>query len=111
MAAKFAIRDEHIVQTGFYRSNLDLSVLPVTQTNKNKQLEQIIMAHQGAGIVYVTLQHSAETVAQYLKQQGINARAYHAGFDSDTRSQIQQDFMGGKNTGDCRDHCLWHGHR
>ena len=96
MAAKFAIRDEHIVQTGFYRSNLDLSVLPVTQTNKNEQLEQIIMVHQGAGIVYVTLQHSAETVAQYLTQQGINARAYHAGFDSDTRSQIQQDFMDGK---------------
>tara|TARA_R110001583_G_scaffold38125_2_gene123168 strand:- start:1773 stop:3800 length:2028 start_codon:yes stop_codon:yes gene_type:complete len=96
MAAKFAIRDEHIVQTGFYRSNLDLSVLPVTQTNKNKQLEQIISAHQGAGIVYVTLQHSAETVAQYLKQQRINACAYHAGFDSDTRSQIQQDFMDGK---------------
>jgi ATP-dependent DNA helicase RecQ len=96
MAAKFAIRDEHIVQTGFYRSNLDLSVLPVTQTNKNKQLEQIILAHQGAGIVYVTLQHSAETVAQYLTQQGINACAYHAGFDSDTRSQIQQDFMAGK---------------
>ncbi len=96
MAAKFAIRDEHIVQTGFYRSNLDLSVLPVTQTHKNKQLEQIISAQQGAGIVYVTLQHSAETVAQYLKQQGINACAYHAGFDSDTRSQIQQDFMAGK---------------
>ncbi|MDX2366867.1 MAG: RecQ family ATP-dependent DNA helicase [Colwellia sp.] len=96
MAAKFAIRDEHIVQTGFYRSNLDLSVLPVTQLHKNKQLEQIITAHQGAGIVYVTLQHSAETVAQYLSQQGVNARAYHAGFDSDTRSQIQQDFMAGK---------------
>lgn len=96
MAAKFAIRDEHIVQTGFYRSNLDLSVLPVTQAHKNKQLEQIISAQQGAGIVYVTLQHSAETVAQYLQQQGINACAYHAGFDSETRSQIQQDFMVGK---------------
>ena len=96
MAAKFSIRDEHIVQTGFYRSNLDLSVLPVTQMHKNSLLEQIITAQQGAGIVYVTLQHSAETVAQYLKQQGINACAYHAGFDSDTRSQIQQDFMVGK---------------
>ena len=95
MAAKFAIRDEHIVQTGFYRANLDLSVLPVVESFKNKQLEQIIMAQQGAGIVYVTLQHSAETVAQYLTQQGINACAYHAGFDNDTRSQIQQDFMAG----------------
>jgi len=96
MAAKFAIQTEHIVQTGFYRPNLDLSVLPVTQTHKNTQLEQIIYAQQGAGIVYVTLQHSAETVAQYLIQQGVNACAYHAGFDSDTRSQIQQDFMAGK---------------
>ena len=95
MAAKFAIQDEHVVQTGFYRPNLDLSVLPVTQADKNKQLEQVIMAQQGPGIVYVTLQHSAETVAQYLTQQGINACAYHAGFDSDTRSQIQQNFMAG----------------
>lgn len=96
MAAKFAIQDEHIVQTGFYRSNLDLNVLPVTEFHKNKQLEQVINAQQGPGIVYVTLQHSAEKVAQYLSQQGINACAYHAGFDSDTRSQIQQDFMAGK---------------
>ena len=95
MAAKFAIQDEHIVQTGFYRSNLDLTVLPVTQYHKNKQLEQIILGHQGAGIVYVTLQHSAEMVAHYLQQQGLNACAYHAGFDSDTRSQIQQGFMDG----------------
>jgi len=96
MAAKFAIRDEHIVQTGFYRPNLDLSVLPVVESDKNKQLEQVVMAQQGAGIVYVTLQHSAEKVAQYLMQQGFNACAYHAGFDNDTRSQIQQDFMAGK---------------
>lgn len=96
MAAKFTIRAEHIVQTGFYRPNLDLSVLPVVESHKNQQLQQIISAQQGAGIVYVTLQHSAETVAQYLTQQGFNACAYHAGFDSDTRSQIQQDFMAGK---------------
>ncbi len=100
MAAKFAIRDEHIVQTGFYRANLDLSVVPVSSVDKNACLAQIIAQQsaqqQGAGIVYVTLQHSAEKVAQYLSQQGINACAYHAGFDSDTRSQIQQDFMAGK---------------
>ncbi len=95
MAAKFNIQTEHIVQTGFYRQNLDLAVLPVLQPQKKQQLLQVITAQQGAGIVYVTLQHSAEDVAQYLQQQGINASAYHAGFDSDTRSQIQQSFMEG----------------
>ena len=95
MAAKFNIQTEHIVQTGFYRQNLDLAVLPVLQPQKKQQLLQVITAQQGAGIVYVTLQHSAEDVAQYLQQQGINASAYHAGFDSNTRSQIQQSFMEG----------------
>ncbi|MDZ7924589.1 MAG: ATP-dependent DNA helicase RecQ [Marinagarivorans sp.] len=34
MAHKFAIAAEHIVQTGFYRANLDLSVLPVDEPKK-----------------------------------------------------------------------------
>jgi ATP-dependent DNA helicase RecQ len=42
------------------------------------------------------LQHSAEKVADYLQQQGIAAKAYHAGFKDDVRKQIQQDFMQGK---------------
>ncbi|MBA6291739.1 RecQ family ATP-dependent DNA helicase [Colwellia sp. MB3u-70] len=96
MANKFAITDEHIVQTGFYRSNLDLSVLPVAEKEKNQTLVDLIGQHQGCGIIYVTLQHSAEKVADFLQQQGIAAKAYHAGFKDDVRKQIQQDFMQGK---------------
>ncbi len=99
MAEKFAISDHHIVQTGFYRSNLDLSVLPVASADKNtylvEQIKQQPHLREGCGIVYVTLQHSAEQVAAYLQKAGINASAYHAGFDSDTRSQIQANFMAG----------------
>ena len=47
MAAKFAIKPEHIIQTGFYRSNLDLSVLPVAEVVKNKTLVDLIQHHQG----------------------------------------------------------------
>ena len=100
MAEKFAINDHHIVQTGFYRNNLDLAVVPVSSANKSSYLAQQIKQNshlrEGCGIVYVTLQHTAEQVAAYLKKSGINACAYHAGFDSDTRSQIQADFMAGK---------------
>lgn len=95
MAEKFAINDHHIVQTGFYRSNLDLSIVPVASENKKDYLVDKIRQQLGCGIVYVTLQHSAEQVAAYLQKAGINASAYHAGFDSDTRSQIQADFMAG----------------
>lgn len=96
MAEKFAINERHIVQTGFYRSNLDLCVVSVASDDKNVYLAAQIKKQAGCGIVYVTLQHSAEQVAAYLQQAGINACAYHAGFDSETRSQIQTDFMAGK---------------
>jgi len=100
MAEKFAINKHHIVQTGFYRNNLDLSVVSVASAEKNsyvvQQIKQKSHLKESSGIVYVTLQHSAEQVAAYLQKAGINANAYHAGFDSDVRSQIQADFMSGK---------------
>lgn len=96
MAAKFAITPNHIVQTGFSRPNLDLSVVAVTSNKKNQQLLSSIKQQSVCGIVYVTLQYSAELVAEYLQKNGINAQAYHAGFDSEKRQQIQNDFMNGK---------------
>lgn len=96
MARKFDIREDHIVQTGFYRPNLDLTVLPVSSAGKNNQLLQSIREQQGPGIVYVTLQHSAEKVAGFLVQQGINASAYHAGFEDQKRQKVQSDFMSGR---------------
>jgi ATP-dependent DNA helicase RecQ len=96
MAAKFSILPEHIVQTGFYRSNLDLSVISVPEMNKNNQLIESINQQSGCGIVYVTLQHTAEKVAELLSQRGFNVQPYHAGFDNEKRQNIQENFMSGK---------------
>lgn len=97
MAAKFAIAPQHIVQTGFYRKNLTLRVQPVAESDKNTALLECIKSEislqPSAGIVYVTLQHTAERVAAYLQQNGINASAYHAGFPDEQRQDIQQRFM------------------
>ena len=96
MANKFAIAHTHIVQTGFYRANLDLSVLAVSTAKKNAQLLQSVQEQQGAGIVYVTLQKSAEQVAEFLSHHGVSAAAYHAGFDNEKRQSIQGRFMAGQ---------------
>ncbi|MGL5484988.1 MAG: RecQ family ATP-dependent DNA helicase, partial [Shewanella sp.] len=96
MAIRFDIKPQHIVQTGFYRSNLDLTVLPVASENKLRILKQQLQNFDGAGIVYVTLQHTAEEVASQLRSMGFVAQAYHAGFDDDKRQQIQHDFMLGQ---------------
>ncbi|TKB03377.1 RecQ family ATP-dependent DNA helicase [Alteromonas portus] len=96
MSARFNIAPANIIQTGFYRPNLNLYVRPVLEPNKNQALLEEIQKQQGAGIVYVTLQNSAEEVAQLLQQKGVAAKAYHAGLDSDVRQNIQQDFMSNK---------------
>ena len=101
MAQRFAIAPEHIVQTGFYRENLHLHVVPVAESAKNQALLASLKSlqqatNEGAGIVYVTLQRTAEIVAKNLQQQGIQAQAYHAGLADELRQQIQQDFMLGK---------------
>lgn len=96
MCKKFAISSEHIVQTGFYRANLDLSIVPITAQQRDHALLNILQQQQGTGIVYVTLQATAESVADRLKSSGINAVPYHAGFDSEQRKHIQHQFMTGQ---------------
>jgi ATP-dependent DNA helicase RecQ len=96
MSERFAIAPHCIVQTGFYRRNLDLNVLSVKTADKNTALTNIVRAQNGPGIVYVTLQQSAEQVASMLSAQGIHAVAYHAGLEDTLRWQIQDDFMAGK---------------
>lgn len=96
MAQKFGIFPEHIVQTGFYRANLDIDLIPAQGSEKRAKLKQVLEDTQGASIVYVTLQKTAEEIAQTLASQGFSAVAYHAGLNSDVRSQIQADFMTGR---------------
>ena len=97
MAEKFHIDTNNITLTGSYRSNLHLSVVGVTEADKLPTLMPWLRTReQSAGIIYVTLQRTAEDVAQALSQQGISATAYHAGLGNEQRQLIQQQFMRGE---------------
>ncbi|MTI13962.1 RecQ family ATP-dependent DNA helicase [Sansalvadorimonas verongulae] len=94
MRQKFSIASHDIVATGFYRPNLDLSVLSVDQNNRDQELLNFLVPHRyDATIVYVTQQKTADTLANVLRDNGINAVAYHAGMTSDERDRVQQAFM------------------
>ncbi|MBW8190186.1 RecQ family ATP-dependent DNA helicase [Neiella marina] len=97
MANKFNIASDAIVQTGFYRSNLNLNVVAVDESEKASELHRLLNQYEGqSGIVYVTLQKTAEQVASNLQRAGINASAYHAGMKNDERWRIQDGFMRGE---------------
>ncbi|UNP90003.1 RecQ family ATP-dependent DNA helicase [Aeromonas encheleia] len=97
MQAKFAIEEEDLVVTGFYRANLDLAVIPLAGPARDGWLrDELQRDPKSPTIVYVTLQHSAQQCADQLQAIGIRASAYHAGLDPALRSQIQHDFMAGR---------------
>jgi ATP-dependent DNA helicase RecQ len=97
MQAKFAIAPDDVITTGFYRPNLNLLVEPVAGRDKQRRLVEWLAARVGQpSIVYVTLQKTAEQVAEHLSQRGIPANAYHAGMPHERREAIQQQFMAGQ---------------
>jgi ATP-dependent DNA helicase RecQ len=90
----FAIRPEAYVNTGFHRPNLVMRSTPCTLAAR----DQLLLARlrerpAGATIVYVTLQKTAERVAEGLVASGLNARAYHAGMEGEARHAVQDWFM------------------
>lgn len=96
MRKVFFIDEEDVVVTGFYRSNLHLSVVPAHENKKKEVLAQLLAKTPNEStIVYVTLQKSAEDVATYLRDKGLVAAAYHAGMNSADREVIQNGFMNG----------------
>ena len=97
MQTKFAIDEPDVITTGFYRANLNLWVEPVTGAAKRARLLQWMGERRGQpSIVYVTLQKTAEQIAEHLSQHGISANAYHAGMPHDQRENIQRQFMEGR---------------
>ena len=96
MALKFNIAPSHIVQTVFYRHNLDIDLISAQGQDKQALLRQVLNDTQGAGIVYVTQQKTADELAATLQQSGYSAVSYHAGLGNEVRAAIQNDFMAGQ---------------
>ncbi|HEY3998124.1 MAG TPA: RecQ family ATP-dependent DNA helicase, partial [Candidatus Xenobia bacterium] len=89
----FRMDAEAIVNTGFYRSNLRLEV-NTSRERVAALMERIRHRPPGSTIVYVTLQRTAEDVAERLAEGGVPARAYHAGLAPEIRTDVQDWFMG-----------------
>ena len=94
MCREFHIGPDAFVHTGFYRPNLTLQVTPCRPNERiDLLLARLKDRPQGPTIVYVTLQRTAETVAEALSKRGFPARAYHAGMQNEERNTVQDWFM------------------
>lgn len=90
----FNIKPEHACCTGFYRANLTVLTTAVSVDKRDVVLLSRLQGQvKGPSIIYVTKQQTAEAVAEYLVQENLPARAYHAGMNTDIRSDTQDWFM------------------
>lgn len=96
MSREFNLAPQHVVKTGFYRKNLNIQVFNLKESEKVGKLISILKNNkQQPTIIYVTLQRTAEEVANELNVANISAKAYHAGMQNEDREQIQAGFMQG----------------
>ncbi|MEM9940844.1 MAG: RecQ family ATP-dependent DNA helicase [Planctomycetota bacterium] len=91
----FNIDQEDAICTDFFRPNLHIRSQIVSGSERDQLLvSQIQQSPRGPTIVYVTLQKTAENVAEVCRSFGLNAKHYHAGMNPEQRSEIQDWFMG-----------------
>ena len=87
------ILDAKEFKSSFNRPNLYYEVRSKTK-DVDKDIIRFIKQHPGkSGIIYCLSRKKVEELAAILRANDIKAAAYHAGLDSPTRTQTQDDFL------------------
>lgn len=87
------IADAKEFKSSFNRANLYYEIRPKMK-DVDRQIIMFIRQHPGqSGIIYCLSRKKVEELAEILKANEIKAAPYHAGLDSVTRSQTQDDFL------------------
>ena len=80
-------------KSSFNRANLYYEVRPKTK-DVDKDIIKYIKANPGkSGIIYCLARKKVEELAEVLKANDIKAAAYHAGMETQVRSDTQDDFL------------------
>ena len=91
---KLQFRQPNLFRKSFSRDNLAYVVL--YEEGKENKLLDILRKVNGSGIVYVRNRRRTREIAILLQRNGIRADYYHAGLETQTRSQKQDDWLAGR---------------
>jgi len=82
-----------VFKSSFNRPNLYYEVRP-KNNNIDKELIKFVKSQAGkSGIIYCLSRKKVEEITESLQLNGISALAYHAGMDSNVRSENQDKFL------------------
>ena len=87
------IPDAAEFKSSFNRPNLYYEIRPKTK-DVDKDITRFVLQNKGkSGIIYCLSRRRVEELAEMLRANNINARAYHAGMESADRAETQDDFL------------------
>jgi ATP-dependent DNA helicase RecQ len=86
------MQDATVYKDSFNRDNLFYEVRP--KFDVEKDIIKYVKQNEGkSGIIYCLSRKKVDEIAELLKVNGINALAYHAGLDTQTRAKHQDMFL------------------
>ncbi len=95
IVSRLGLSEARVFSASFDRPNITYRVVP--KENERRQLLDFIRRRpEDAGIVYCLSRGKVDGVAQWLKEQGVDALPYHAGLDAATRQANQDRFIRGE---------------
>ena len=90
--ARLGLRSPFVLRASFNRTNLYLEVQRRARGGERQVLEFVRERAGQSGVVYCRTRRRVERLAEFLKAHGVEAAAYHAGFDDATPVAVQDDF-------------------
>jgi ATP-dependent DNA helicase, RecQ family len=102
IASRFGMREPLQVRSGFDRPNLSFDVVALEGKGSKARRQALLEAGLAdaanrPAIVYCGTRKDTDEVAEFLREAGLGALAYHAGMEAEERSSVQQRFMSGES--------------
>jgi len=92
---QLAMNGPAVFRGSFFRPNLHLYAYRKGEdgTGVRQQVLRLVRARPGqSGIIYCLSRKATESTAEFLRDHGVAAQAYHAGMDPDDRNRVQDAF-------------------
>ncbi|MGM0588358.1 MAG: RecQ family ATP-dependent DNA helicase [Bacteroidota bacterium] len=86
----------NVISKGFDRPNLHWWVIEAQ--NKKEYIQRVVSRQadsQHSGLIYAGTRRACDELAQWLSDQTVPTKAYHAGLDKEVRNRIQEDWIEG----------------
>jgi len=95
ISEKLSLRNHQLFLSSFNRPNLSLSVRSqVPKNKKEKEFLEFISERKGeSGIIYCLSRRETEEWSNFLNDNGISSKFYHAGMTSGDRDIVQDGFI------------------